>query len=107
MEAPRYNQESVACPSYSPPDPRTSAKGAWLRALNRHSLEPRPAVLNWVPLPSWREAEQRWTERFIKAGHQQTNGECRSFGAREREEESMRNALVNSRCIAAVVGISS
>ncbi len=88
-------------------DPRTSAKDTRLRILDQRSLEPRLAVLDQVPLPSWRESEQRWAERSIRVGHRLTDGERRSFGAREREEESMRNALGISRCISVVVGISS
>ncbi len=89
------------------PDPRTSLKGAWLWSLDRRRLSPRLAVLEQVPADSWREVEQRWTERLIRAGHRLTNGERRSLDAREREERAMKEAVRHGRRIAVAVGISS
>lgn len=86
-------------------DPRTSPKGAWLWQLDRRGLEPRLAVLEQVSASDWREAERRWTERLIRAGHRLTNGERRSLDAREREERAMREAIRNGRRIAVAVGI--
>ena len=63
-------------------DPRTSAKGAWLWSLDRRGLEPRCVILERVECSRWREAEGRWTERLIRAGHRLTNGERRSCDAR-------------------------
>jgi hypothetical protein len=75
------------------PDPRTSAKGAWLWALDRRGLEPKLAILEQVPLERARDAERFWTERLIEQGHRLTNGERRSFDARQREERAIRDAI--------------
>ena len=84
-------------------DPRTSPKGAWLWSLDRRGLEPRLAVLEEVEASNWREAERRWTERLVRAGHRLTNGERRSFDAREREEQAMEEAIRAGRRIATEV----
>lgn len=89
------------------PDPRSSAKGAWLWSLDRRGLEPRCVILERVESSRWREAERRWTERLIRAGHHLTNGERRSLDAREREERFMREAVRAGRRVAAAVGVSS
>lgn len=89
------------------PDPRTSPKGAWLWQLDRRGLEPRLAVLEQIPAADWCEAERRWTERLIRAGHRLTNGERRSFDAREREERVMEEAISAGRTLAASLGKSA
>jgi GIY-YIG catalytic domain len=81
------------------PDPRTSAKGAWLWSLDKRRLAPRLIILEQVPSERHRDAERFWTERLIEAGHRLTNGERRSFDAREREERAMEEAIAKGRAI--------
>lgn len=89
------------------PDPRTSAKGAWLWSLDRRGLEPRCVILERVESSGWREAERYWTERLIRAGHRLTSGERRSLDARAREERFMEEAISAGRRVAATVGVCS
>ena len=79
------------------PDPRTSAKGAWLWSLDKRRLAPRLIILEQVPFERYRDAERFWTERLIEAGHRLTNGERRSFDAREWEERAMEEAIAKGR----------
>ena len=81
------------------PDPRSSAKGAWLWSLDKRRLAPPLIVLEQVSSGCHRYAERFWTERLIEAGHRPTNGERRSFDAREREERAMGEAIAKGRAI--------
>ena len=89
------------------PDPRTSAKGAWLWSLDRRGLESRCVISERVESSRWRESEQRWTERLIRAGHRLTNGERRSLDARAREERFMEEAISAVRRVAAPMGVGA
>jgi hypothetical protein len=91
----RHARKNCLVPDYHilVPDPRTSAKGAWLWALDKRGLLPHLVVLEEVPSECSREAELHWTERLIAQGHRLTNGERRSLDAREKEERVMREAI--------------
>ena len=69
-------------------DPRTSAKGAWLRDLDRLGLEPQLAILERCRNERWRDFELYWTERLIPSGRRLTNGERRSRDAANEKRSS-------------------